>query len=1337
VSVASINWRGLVLAINLPRAALAASVLALAACDGTTSSMQVPPSANSPSSASSASSASSPSSASSASSAAPDVKAAAETTAAATAAATGSPNGAAIPPESKIIDSAGHVWTLAGGIVYENGAKAGYSLNVTLLLYDNKIIYSENSAGSWYSWSGKAWKATDAPANVAATPGSAKLSWNAPTKNTNGTPLKDLAGYTIYYGNFKTALTRTIKVADARATSYEVSKLRSGTYYFTVAAYATDGKQSAQSSMASKTIPVFVTPSITAIANQETAVGAKVSLAAHGTDPDGNALTYSAKDLPPGLSIAEATGLITGTASKAGTYKVTVTTSNAALNAGTSFTWTVESSAPPKVSSLPAPLATDGKTVHYAPVISGGSATYRWNFGDGTAETEASSSPDLSHTYSAAGVYTVTLTITASDGTSSTYTFLQAVGSGTSGTPAHASSNIILVPVSGAAAELWVANQDNDSVSVFNTANGAKLAEIPVGTSPRSLALAGDGRIWVVNKYSASITIISRTSLSVVQSISLPRASQPFGIVFSPIDGSAFVSLEATGQLLKISGTSFIVTDKLAVGANPRQLAMNGGGTLLLLSTFITPPLPGESTADVSTVDADGDPVGGKVLEISPSTLSLSDTVVLAYSNQPDSGTQGRGIPNFLGAAAISPDGSTAWVPSKKDNIERGKLRDGNALNFENTVRSISSRINLTTKTEDLASRIDHVNAGLASAAVYHPDGVYLFVALETSREVAVVDTGRKRELFRFDVGRAPQGLTVSADGNTLYVNNFMDRTVSAIDLTPLIGSGLDEAPTIKTWKAVGTEKLPANVLEGKQLFYDASDPRMAHDSYMSCATCHDDGGHDGRVWDFTSLGEGLRNTIKLRGRGGIKEGYLHWSANFDEVQDFEGQIRSLAGGTGLMSNALFDSGTVSQPLGQPKAGLSVALDALAAYVTSLNTFEESPLRNANGTLTAAAVAGKTVFNSRKCASCHGGDGFTNSADGSQLKNIGTLNAAAGDRSGAKLTGIDIPTLRDVWFTAPYLHDGRALTLAAAVRAHDTAALGGTAIDATDLANLTAYLQQIGVEESNAAGLSSCAAAGGNCTIATGTLADVYYGSNGTYAMLSGMSGTVACDDTPFGGDPLANVVKSCSAVTSGTVSKVACATEGKQCTLPTGVSGDIYYGANGKYRVRTGVTGLVCDVTAFGSDPNNSGVANSCAYFADGIRPQSASTLTPCSGEGGTCSVPNEIVADVYYGAAGQYTMASGVSGAVTCAASYFGNDPNENVVKSCSWAVTGSIGKTACAKEGGTCNLPTGVTGDIYYGANGKYMVRTGVSGMLCNAATFGADPNPGVTKSCSYVP
>jgi hypothetical protein len=98
-------------------------------------------------------------------------------------------------------------------------------------------------------------------------------------------------------------------------------------------------------------------------------------------------------------------------------------------------------------------------------------------------------------------------------------------------------------------------------------------------------------------------------------------------------------------------------------------------------------------------------------------------------------------------------------------------------------------------------------------------------------------------------------------------------------------------------------------------------------------------------------------------------EGNLHWSGNFDEVQDFEGQIRSLAGGTGLLSDAQFNTGTRSQPLGDKKAGISADLDALSAYLASLSTFDLSPLRAANGALTSAGAAGATVF-AANCASC-------------------------------------------------------------------------------------------------------------------------------------------------------------------------------------------------------------------------------------------------------------------------------------------------------------------------------------------------------------------------------
>jgi len=797
-------------------------------------------------------------------------------------------------------------------------------------------------------------------------------------------------------------------------------------------------------------------PSITSPGAQSADVGVAASVAVSATDPNGDALAFSASGLPPGLTLGTATGVIGGTPTTAGSYSVVVSVSDGVNVASTGFQWTVNAPNGVVINPLPAVQPTQSGTLaSFTASTSGGTnVLYRWNFGDGTGDTGWSPSATIDHAFAAPGTYSVTVSATDDSGVVRSRTFLQTVYLAPTANAPGASTNI-LVQTQGTVSKIWIVNQDNDSVSVFNATTLAKLAEVAVGTDPRSIAVAPNGLVWVTNKRSDSISVIDPSNHVVVNTIALPRASQPHGIVMSPTAAQAFVGLEASGQLIKLDTVGYGQIGSAAIGANPRQVSISADGATLYVSRFITPLLPGESTATVTPTPSNG----AEVMVLSSGAMSFLRTIVLQHSDKPDLENQGRGIPNYLGAAVISPDGTQAWVPSKQDNIKRGTLRDGTGLNFQSTVRAVSSRIVLATNQEDLSKRVDHDNASVASAAIYDKRGVYLFVALETSREVAVVDAFGGFQVMRFDVGRAPQGLALSPDGNTLYVNNFMDRTVGVYDLRPLLSNGQLSVPLAANLNAVATEKLGASVLTGKQHFYDARDTRLARDRYLSCAACHNDGGNDGRVWDFTGQGEGLRNTIALRGRAGA-QGMLHWSGNFDEVQDFEGQIRSLAGGTGLMSNVSFNAGTRSQPLGDAKAGVSSDLDALTAYVASLSTFERSPYRDASGALSATATAGRVVFQSQGCGTvCHAGSAFTSSGQVG-LQNIGTLKPSSGQRLGGTLTGIDIPTLRDVWKTGPYLHDGSAATLDAAVLAHN-----GVNLTSGDLTSLVQYLREIGAEE--------------------------------------------------------------------------------------------------------------------------------------------------------------------------------------------------------------------------------------------------------------------------------
>ena len=88
----------------------------------------------------------------------------------------------------------------------------------------------------------------------AGTPGTVTLSWIAPTENTNGTPLTDLAGYHIRYGTDPGELTRSIDLSTTSTTAYEISGLSTGTYYFAISAYTAMGIESVDSAVGYKTI---------------------------------------------------------------------------------------------------------------------------------------------------------------------------------------------------------------------------------------------------------------------------------------------------------------------------------------------------------------------------------------------------------------------------------------------------------------------------------------------------------------------------------------------------------------------------------------------------------------------------------------------------------------------------------------------------------------------------------------------------------------------------------------------------------------------------------------------------------------------------------------------------------------------------------------------------------------------------------------------------------------------------------------------------------------------------------------------------------------------------
>ena len=84
--------------------------------------------------------------------------------------------------------------------------------------------------------------------------GSVTLSWTAPTKNTDGTALTNLAGYRVHYGTSAGNYTHSVQLPNKSLTSVVIEDLTPARWYFAVQAYNTSGVESTFSGSVSKLI---------------------------------------------------------------------------------------------------------------------------------------------------------------------------------------------------------------------------------------------------------------------------------------------------------------------------------------------------------------------------------------------------------------------------------------------------------------------------------------------------------------------------------------------------------------------------------------------------------------------------------------------------------------------------------------------------------------------------------------------------------------------------------------------------------------------------------------------------------------------------------------------------------------------------------------------------------------------------------------------------------------------------------------------------------------------------------------------------------------------------
>lgn len=554
------------------------------------------------------------------------------------------------------------------------------------------------------------------------------------------------------------------------------------------------------------------------------------------------------------------------------------------------------------------------------------------------------------------------------------------------------------VAVDSAGTRLAAVNPDSDSVTLVDLSTLTSLAEVPVGDDPRTLSFTPDGAwLLVANLGAGSVTVVDTALAQAVAAV--PVGSRPYGVVAG--SRSAYLSLAGQPEVVVVDLARRAIAGRVAVAPFPTGLALAADQA----SLFVTHLYSG--------------------------TLSVIDTPTLTLRQV----LAAEAEANLSQFVALSPDGARAYLPQTLS------FSGNPSLAYNTAVRPSVHVVNLVSAWGPAEPRLDLAQidrpVNLPFAAVVSGDGARLYVVNAGSDDVSVIDLASGQALAHMAAGRNPRGVALAPNGERLFVVNALDGTLDVFDTRTS-----SRVATV----ALTQIPLPAQVLAGKRLFNSASEP-MSQAGWVSCATCHLDGGADARTW--AGFPDGPRNTPALFD---VAQTFpLHWNGNLDELQDDEQTIRAIQGGAGLIGGEAFPT------LGPPNAGRSAALDALAAYMATL-TAPASPYAPAAADAAAAETMarGERAFQRWGCAVCHAAPLYTDQ----QLHVSGIGDPALERNQSEPLPRFDTPSLRGAWATAPYFHDGSALTLRDTLFSTGFHNMG-PAMNAQEVEDLVAYMRAL------------------------------------------------------------------------------------------------------------------------------------------------------------------------------------------------------------------------------------------------------------------------------------
>jgi YVTN family beta-propeller protein len=341
--------------------------------------------------------------------------------------------------------------------------------------------------------------------------------------------------------------------------------------------------------------------------------------------------------------------------------------------------------------------------------------------------------------------------------------------------------------------KVYVANQEDNTVSVINGTNYDILENITIGKSPSSMVFnPNDNKIYVANKGDNTVSVINGTNYDIIQTLSVGKS--PSSMVFNPNDNKIYVANKGDNTVSVINGSLDIVVATFEVGNNPTSLNINIDQNIL----YVVNNLDHKLTA----ID-----MGNNLMNHPLMSHPLMKNIVNLVMNQHPSELEKNKIPVGGHPSGISldydinndnpmlyvanTDSDTVSVidGTNKEIIEQFKVghkpRDIDIHSKNGTVyvsNSMSNTVSVIDRENKLIKNIPTKGNYPTGLAVDEETNL-VYVANTDSDTVAVID-GKTNEVKSIPVGNGPTGIAVDSNNNLVYVTNYKDDTISVINAT-------------------------------------------------------------------------------------------------------------------------------------------------------------------------------------------------------------------------------------------------------------------------------------------------------------------------------------------------------------------------------------------------------------------------------------------------------------------------------------------------------------------------------------------------------------------------